>query len=115
VFREVRDLRPVGREGQIDPHGFRLCGKPETNRPTAFGVDDVQALAAEKTRRRVAQAVGGEPRTFDEVREEIEPDEDGRRPSVRTVRDVLNALVDSGEAVREGIGKKGDAYRWKSA
>jgi hypothetical protein len=70
------------------------------------------ALAAEKTRRRVADVVDGEPRTVEELREEIEPDEDGRRPSVRTVREVLNTLVDSGEAVRQGTGKKGDAYRW---
>lgn len=70
------------------------------------------ALAAEKTRRRVLDAVTYEPQTVEDVCKQIEPDDDGRRLSERTVREELGRLVDAGEVEREGKGKKGDPYRY---
>jgi hypothetical protein len=70
---------------------------------------EVSAIEKEAVRGRVLDALTDEPQKASKAWESLsEP-----RPGQRQVREALNALVDRGEAVREGAGNRGDPYRWR--
>jgi hypothetical protein len=72
---------------------------------------EVAQVEAAGVRRRTLESLSLVAQEFKAIHEDM----DEPRPGHQHVRDALKALVDSGDVIREGSGKKGDPYRWRSA
>jgi AAA domain len=106
--RNVPTRRKVSGLGRLDPvEDFYY----ELHDGRIRTLGEVSAVEVAEVRRRTLDSLSPVAREFGAIHEDM----DEPRPGQRQVREALKALVDDGEAVREGTGKKGDAYRWRSA
>ncbi len=103
--RNVPTRRKVSGLGRLEPVEDFYYELDEGGIRTVGGVSQVEG---DEVRRRTLELLSIVPREFEPIYEEIEEP----RPGKRQVRDALKALLDAGDAVRSGEGKRGDPYKW---
>jgi DNA repair protein RadA/Sms len=99
-----RKVSGLGRLDPVEDFYYEL----QDGRIESLG--EVSQVQAAEVRRRTLDSLSDQGQELDAIHGDIEEP----RPGKRQVREALKALTDVGEAIREGTGKKGSPYTWRS-